>query len=87
MRGFWAQVVNCASIFNRANGGAQHAVEVAWFGEFTLIATVGAGDVSKTIGRRLAVLVFVLLDQLISTPATVALFALGQRIDECVDVT
>ena len=86
LRGLGTQVVHRTRVVDGANGRAEHAIEVAWLGEVTLVAAVGAGDVGKAVGGRLAVLVLVGLDEVVSTPALVALLALGQWIGERCDV-
>ena len=78
--------MHCAGILHRANVGAEHAVEVTGLGEVTRGAAVGAHDVSESTGRLLAVLLGIGLQQLIGTPAPVALLALGERIHEGIDV-
>ena len=49
--GLGTQVVHRTRIVDRADGRAQHAVEVARLGEVALGAAVGAGDVGEAVGR------------------------------------
>ena len=82
LRGLGAKEVLGAGVLHRADHRAQHAVEVAGFGELPTGAAVRADDVGQTMLGGVAVLLLVGLDQLVGAPAFVALLALGQRIDE-----
>ena len=84
--GLRAEVVERTGILDRAHRRAQHPVEVPGLGELALGAAVRAGDVGETVRGFMAVLLGVELEQLICTPPLVAFLALGQRVDEGIDV-
>src|SRR5439155_6288609 len=85
LRRLRAQVVQALVALHRAEVGLHQAVEHARLGERALVAAVRAVDLVQT-GRRLAVLGLVRLLELIGTEPLVAGLALGQRVDELLDV-
>ncbi len=87
LRGLRAQVVHRGLVLHRAEVGGQQTVEVARLGELALHAAVRAVDAGEPALRRALVLVLVRLDELVLAEPLVARRALGQRVDERLEVT
>ena len=87
LRGLRAQVMNSALVLDGTDHRAEHAVEVLRLGEVALSAAVGTYNLRETLGWFVTVLLGECFDQLIRPPTFVALLALGERIDERIDMT
>ena len=85
LRGLRAQVVQALVALHRAEVGLHQAVEHPRLGEGALVAAVRAVDLGQ-VGRRPAVLVLERLLQVVGAEPLVAGLALGQRVDERVEV-
>ena len=86
LRGLRAQVGQARLVLDRAQVGAEQAVEHARLGEGAPVAAVRAGELLEAAGRGVAVPLLVGLDQVIGAVALVAERALGERVDELGDV-
>ena len=86
LRGLGAQVVHGALVLDRADRGAQQPVEVARLGELAPVPQFGQA-ISASPLRGAALLLLERLDQLVGAEPLVARLALGQRVDERIDVT
>ena len=86
LRGLRAQVGQAGFVLDRAQVGAEQAVEHARLGERAPVAAVRAGELVEAADRRVAVLLLVGLDQVVGPVPLVAERALGERVDELGDV-
>jgi hypothetical protein len=84
--GLRAQEREAALVLDRADVGAQHAVEVARLGELAPDPAVGAVDVFQACRRGVAVLLLIRFEEVVRAEPLVAAEALGQRVGERGDV-
>jgi hypothetical protein len=86
LRGLGPQIVQAFLGFDRAEVRLQHHVEFARFGPLARVTGVGIANVGQPVGRRMAVLGLVRLDEMVCAITLVRDQRLHQRVVEHLDV-
>ena len=86
LRGLGAQIVQALLGLDRTEIRLEHHVELARLGPLAGLAGVRVADVGQPVGRRVPVLGFVGLDEMVGAVALVGDQRLDQRVVEDLDV-
>lgn len=86
LRGLRTQIVQALLGLDRTQVGLEHHVEFAGLGPLPGLAGVGVTDVGQSVGRRVAVLGLVGLDEMVGAVTLMGDQRLDQRVMEDLDV-